>query len=185
MAKMLFSEEKFVDICLNISRRMEKLRFSSDKMDRILCSDYILRSCYNSTSISINESLDHFRTGSYREAGLYCYWIIKRKPFSLSNINSKNSSNIQLNELLGYYIAVTTVDYSQSRALDQIKGESGLKKAQEIQNLRDKNYDRSIGIEGRIIQNLRDHDFSASSISVLLEAQFGIPLEENFPSSAA
>jgi hypothetical protein len=46
MAKMLFSEEKFVDICLNISRRMEKLRFSSDKMDRILCSDYILRSCY-------------------------------------------------------------------------------------------------------------------------------------------
>jgi len=177
MYDLIFSNQGFRSVSNETADELELHMFGTLKLERIKSSTFILDSCYMAAFSEVSSSFTHASEYCYREASLYCYWIIKRKPFYWSDLSFSGDLSLRLNELLGYRIAVKVVDYWQVKILTHLEDDRRLAEAEKMEEIRKRNVMRAVRLEERVSQNLQDYDFSACSIAMLLESQFDMTLE--------
>jgi len=177
MYDLIFSSQGFRSISNETADELELHLFGTLKLNRIKSSSLTLDSCYMASFSAVSSSFTHAREYCYREASLYCYWIIKRKPFYWPDPSVSGDLSLRLNELLGYRIAVKVVDHWQAKILTHLEDDGRPAEAQKMEEIRTRNVMRAVRLEERVSQNLQDYDFSACSIAMLLESQFDMTLE--------
>lgn len=115
----------------------------------------------------------------YREAGLYCYWLRKLKPFFVRREAVLKVARSNINEIIAYYVAVSVIEIAHKDAFNKLEQRSDEKLSENKECLL-KNYKKAHRLEDRIINSLRYHVYSAGSIPTMLEASFGLPLDDEF-----
>lgn len=165
-------KEQFLEVCLDVANEYNEAVADSDQ--RLQWEIGALEECYKRAEVTADLFKMENGINYYREAGQYCYWIRKLKPFFMPG----NSSPL-VNEYISFWVATEVINFSQDKVhadLTAINPSAAIICRQEAEQ----NYERVLRLERKIANSLRYYVHSSGSIPILLESLFTITADADF-----
>ena len=165
------SEKRFIEICVDAANEYNKQEKSAE--NKIQWDISGLQECYQRAAVTSELFKMEDGINYYREAGQYCYWIRKLKPFFLSGHNSP-----LINEYISFFTAAQVIYLAQMKIFNEME-----EKGRDFEKCSDEakaNYERVYRLENKVANSLRYYVHSSGSIPMLLEALFSISADPDF-----
>lgn len=180
---LTLTEDRFITLCSAIASAVEKSAGSLFGIEQLTVVTDIntLEQCYIRSEVTAGLFNSEGGINYYREAGQYCYWIRKLKPFTgLHDSEDSVSIGNRLSEYIAYFVAAEVIRMSHEWALEALKSADRIEFHNENVELNELNNSASERLEPRIIGSLRYHVHSSGSLPALLESVYRLPLDEEF-----
>jgi hypothetical protein len=166
------SEEHFIEVCLDAAKEYNSAVIGND--NKIQWELGGIQECYRRSMVTAELFKMEHGINYYREAGQYCYWIRKLKPFFLPGHSSP-----LVNEFISFWTAAQIIHIAQDEIHSQLF-EKDQSAAQVCEDEAEANYDRVLRLEEKVANSLRYYVHSSGSIPILFEALFSISADAEF-----